>query len=206
MVLRMEGKVEQLERKIDDLDAKVTEMHQLLTQAKAARWILMLMIGVGGVVAARGSKMKVEVDFGCRGTSVEDMGVYRGMNPKFVQRVWKKRQDQARRSGGAITKRGSSPDVTQIVEQVLRTEFRSFDELRGVVALYSIPVREIDSKNRDPRVVKARHAAICAAKKRWPDISLNALGRELGVDHTSALHALRKYGISTGQPTTKTAA
>lgn len=53
MVLRMEGKVEQLERKIDDLDAKVIEMHQLLTQAKAACWILMLMIGVGGVVAAK---------------------------------------------------------------------------------------------------------------------------------------------------------
>ncbi len=48
-VIRMERKVEQLERKIDDLDAKVTEMHQLLTQAKGARWILMLMIGVGGI-------------------------------------------------------------------------------------------------------------------------------------------------------------
>ncbi|MBX8802709.1 hypothetical protein HBA92_18410 [Ochrobactrum sp. MR28] len=52
-VIRMEGKVEQLERKIDDLDAKVTEMHQLLTQAKGARWMLMLMIGVGGFVAAK---------------------------------------------------------------------------------------------------------------------------------------------------------
>jgi prefoldin subunit 5 len=49
----MEGKVEQLERKIDDLDAKVTEMHQLLTQAKGARWMLMLMIGFGGFVAAK---------------------------------------------------------------------------------------------------------------------------------------------------------
>lgn len=52
-VIRMEGKVEQLERKIDDLDAKVTEMHQLLTEAKGARWVLMLMIGVGGFVAAK---------------------------------------------------------------------------------------------------------------------------------------------------------
>ncbi|MGQ5718439.1 hypothetical protein [Pseudochrobactrum asaccharolyticum] len=43
-VIRMEGKIEQLERKIDDLDAKVTEMYQLLTQAKGARWMLMLMI------------------------------------------------------------------------------------------------------------------------------------------------------------------
>ena len=53
----MEGKVEQLERKIDDLDAKVTEMHQLLTQAKGARWMLMLMIGVGGFVAAKVTPM-----------------------------------------------------------------------------------------------------------------------------------------------------
>lgn len=52
-VIRMESKVEQLERKIDDLDAKVTEMHQLLTQAKGARWMLMLMIGVGGFVAGK---------------------------------------------------------------------------------------------------------------------------------------------------------
>ena len=49
----MEGKVEQPERKIDDLDTKVTEMHQLLTQAKGARWMLMLMIGLGGFIAAK---------------------------------------------------------------------------------------------------------------------------------------------------------
>lgn len=52
-VIRMEGKVEQLELKIDDLDAKVTEMHQLLVQAKGARWMLMLMIGVGGLFASK---------------------------------------------------------------------------------------------------------------------------------------------------------
>ncbi len=44
-VIRMESQVGQLEKKIDDLDKKVTEMHQLLTQAKGARWMLMLMIG-----------------------------------------------------------------------------------------------------------------------------------------------------------------
>lgn len=52
-VIRMEGKVEQLERKIDDMDAKVSEMHQLLTQAKGARWMLMIMVGLGGFVAAK---------------------------------------------------------------------------------------------------------------------------------------------------------
>ena len=55
-IVDMEGKLEQLEQledMIDDLDAKVTEMHQLLTQAKGARWMLMLMIGVGGFVAAK---------------------------------------------------------------------------------------------------------------------------------------------------------
>lgn len=45
-VIRMEGK-------IDDLDAKVAEMHQLLTQAKGARWMSMLMIGFGGSVVAK---------------------------------------------------------------------------------------------------------------------------------------------------------
>lgn len=42
-----------MELKIDDLDAKVTEIHQLLTQAKGARWMLMFMIGMGGVVATK---------------------------------------------------------------------------------------------------------------------------------------------------------
>ncbi|WP_423811052.1 hypothetical protein [Pseudochrobactrum asaccharolyticum] len=32
---------------------KVTEMHLVLTQAKGARWMLMLMIGVAGFVAAK---------------------------------------------------------------------------------------------------------------------------------------------------------
>lgn len=46
-------KVGQLERKIDDLDTKVTVIHQLLTQEKGARWMLMLMIGLGGFIAAK---------------------------------------------------------------------------------------------------------------------------------------------------------
>lgn len=52
-VIRMESKVEQLERKIDDMDAKVSEMHQLLTQAKGARWMLIVMVGFGGFAAAK---------------------------------------------------------------------------------------------------------------------------------------------------------
>ncbi|MCF7646044.1 hypothetical protein KQ943_11565 [Pseudochrobactrum asaccharolyticum] len=46
-------RTQQLEHKIDDLDVKVTEMHLVLTQAKGARWMLMLMIGVAGFVAAK---------------------------------------------------------------------------------------------------------------------------------------------------------
>ncbi|GAA0614944.1 hypothetical protein GCM10008943_32600 [Paenochrobactrum glaciei] len=40
-----------MESKIDDLYTKVTEKHQLLTQAKGALWVLMLMIAVGGFIA-----------------------------------------------------------------------------------------------------------------------------------------------------------
>ncbi|MDM8344201.1 hypothetical protein P8H26_02210 [Pseudochrobactrum sp. sp1633] len=51
-VIRMEGKVEELERKIDRLDTKVSEMHHLLTQAKGARWMLIFLVGFGGFIAA----------------------------------------------------------------------------------------------------------------------------------------------------------
>ncbi|QYM73341.1 hypothetical protein K1X45_02550 [Pseudochrobactrum sp. Wa41.01b-1] len=47
-VIRMEGKVEELERKIDRLDTKVSEMQHLLTQAKGARWMLIFWVGFGG--------------------------------------------------------------------------------------------------------------------------------------------------------------
>ncbi|UCA47718.1 helix-turn-helix domain-containing protein [Pseudochrobactrum sp. XF203] len=150
--------------------------------------------------------MKTEVDFGCRGSSVEDVSIYRGMNPKFVQRVWKKRRSK-QREHKTQTHNSTIPDVLISAELLVSLQFETFEELRMMAAdLFNVPKETLDEKNRTVRVVRAKHAAICAAKIHWPDISLSALGREFFVDHTSALHALRKYGIYTSQSQTKSAA
>lgn len=52
-VIRLEGKVEQLEKTIEGMDTKVSEMHELLIQAKGARWMLMFLVALGGFVAAK---------------------------------------------------------------------------------------------------------------------------------------------------------
>ena len=52
-VVRLEEQVKGLEAKITSMDAKVTEMHELLIQAKGARWMLMLLVAIGGFVAAK---------------------------------------------------------------------------------------------------------------------------------------------------------
>lgn len=52
-VIKLEGKVEQLEKTIDAMSTKVTEMHELLIQAKGARWMLMILVAIGGFMAAK---------------------------------------------------------------------------------------------------------------------------------------------------------
>lgn len=52
-VIKLESKVEQLEKTIDAMSEKVTEMHELLIQAKGARWMLMILVAIGGFMAAK---------------------------------------------------------------------------------------------------------------------------------------------------------
>lgn len=52
-VVRLEEQVKNLETKITSMDAKVTEMHSLLLQARGMKWTVMLLIAVGGFVAAK---------------------------------------------------------------------------------------------------------------------------------------------------------
>lgn len=52
-VVRLEEQVKNLEAKITSMDAKVTEMHTLLLQARGMKWTVMLLVAVGGFVAAK---------------------------------------------------------------------------------------------------------------------------------------------------------
>ena len=49
---RLETKVEHLSQSLTDTHAKVTEMHELLLQAKGARWVIVGIAGVAGYVAS----------------------------------------------------------------------------------------------------------------------------------------------------------
>jgi CHAD domain-containing protein len=52
-VMKLEAKVEQLEKTIDGMSTKVTEMHELLIQAKGARWLLFALVAIGSFMAAK---------------------------------------------------------------------------------------------------------------------------------------------------------
>ncbi len=52
-VIRLEAEVESLSEKVTSMDAKVTAMHELLLQAKGARWFLIAAAGLGGFISAK---------------------------------------------------------------------------------------------------------------------------------------------------------
>lgn len=52
-LIALEVKVDHLTERLDDYGRKVTEMHDLLQSAKGARWMLMILIAIGGFVAAK---------------------------------------------------------------------------------------------------------------------------------------------------------
>jgi hypothetical protein len=52
-VIRLEAEVESLGEKVTAMDVKVTAMHELLLQAKGARWFLIAAAGLGGFISAK---------------------------------------------------------------------------------------------------------------------------------------------------------
>ena len=52
-VIRLESKVESLERTIDGMAGHVKEMHELLLRAKGARYIIVAAAGIGGFISAK---------------------------------------------------------------------------------------------------------------------------------------------------------
>ncbi len=52
-VIRLETQVGHLNEKIGLMDTKLTEVHDLLTQAKGVRWVVLIMVGIGGFLASK---------------------------------------------------------------------------------------------------------------------------------------------------------
>lgn len=52
-VIRLEAEVEAMSKTVESMSKKVTEMHELLQQAKGARWAILLMAAAGGFISAK---------------------------------------------------------------------------------------------------------------------------------------------------------
>ena len=61
-----------------------------------------------------------------------------------------------------------------------------------------VPVEEVKSRCRTAKVTHAKQLFMWEVHTIWPNLSLKAIGRLFGgLDHTSVLAALRKYGYET---------
>lgn len=52
-VIRLEAEVESMAKTVESMSKKVSEMHELLQQAKGARWAILVMAAVGGFISAK---------------------------------------------------------------------------------------------------------------------------------------------------------
>lgn len=62
--------------------------------------------------------------------------------------------------------------------------------IRDVSAQSGVPVGAIMGHDRRPRIVAARHLAMRVA--HYAGVSFAEIGRVMGRDHTSVMHAVRK--------------
>ena len=67
------------------------------------------------------------------------------------------------------------------------------DIIRSVEFRHGLTPGEIAGARRNTKVVRARHEAMWIAKELHPHLSYPVLGRIFNRDHTTVLHALRKY-------------
>lgn len=154
--------------------------------------------------------MKTDVDFGCAVRGAESVAMYRGMKPSFVEGVWAKRRRAAARAKLVKVKKIAQPetnepeiktalpDVYETAENAVNIGFETVKQAREiVVGLYGISVAQLNAKTRQHRIFKARHAAICAIKLRWPEASLPFIAKFFDVDHTTVMYALKQHGIDT---------
>ena len=51
-ITRLEVEMEHLKEKMDDTNTKVTEMHDLLTRARGAKWFVVGLAGLAGYIAS----------------------------------------------------------------------------------------------------------------------------------------------------------
>lgn len=100
-----------------------------------------------------------------------------------AHRIWFRAQQVRRESGiGAPSGTGGMmPRPRQII--------------RAIAGYYGVSAADIAGPRRTARIVRARQHAMIALYLECPNLSLPAIGLHLGgKDHTTVLHAVRKFG------------
>lgn len=52
-VIALERDMQHMSGKVDEMAEQVKEMHELLTQARGAKWAILAMAGIGGFISAK---------------------------------------------------------------------------------------------------------------------------------------------------------
>ena len=52
-LIKLEAEFTHMETKLDQVSAQVSEMHEVLIQAKGAKWAIMLVVGIAGFFAGK---------------------------------------------------------------------------------------------------------------------------------------------------------
>lgn len=141
---------------------------------------------------------------------------YRGMNPEFVKRVWKKRRELSAKGVGVrrlkvleLVKQAPVPTKTRMEEivdhfrsvTVIETTKRQsgMEIIRQFCALNNVSVDVVFGPSRYRPVVKLRQLAMVEVYRRRPDLSLPQIGRLFNRDHTTIIHAVKKHGAHISQ-------
>jgi hypothetical protein len=82
----------------------------------------------------------------------------------------------------------------KIVERLARKGPRSKHIVRAVAAAAGISEQELLGERRYGPLTLARHAAMWLIKQRQPEYTLARIGRLFNRDHTSVLHAIKRFG------------
>lgn len=136
---------------------------------------------------------------------------YRGMNPAFVKRVWKKRREQEALKAAEKQEELRHQNVLEVSAEPatgdIKTHFRVItisekqpklsgqDIIRQVCDAYDMDVDVVLGASRYRGVVDVRQQAMAAVYQMRPDLSFPQIGRLFNRDHTTVIHAVMKLGV-----------
>lgn len=125
---------------------------------------------------------------------------YRGLNPSFAKRVWQKRRAaKPKKTIGEIVAEMAAKRRAEQAERVaeLVAEAGSvMDIIAAVAKAHDVTVEGILGRRLTKPMIEARQLAMVEVVKRRPDLSIARIAKSFKRDHTTVLHAMKKYGVT----------